>query len=329
MAVNPYIVLDLMKPADVYTDLTPNFQGRVGDSRSVIKIWFKLNGLPYDISDKEITFAGIDPQGHKKIVTSKLQARGYKDDLKLGRVSFEFPAGTFAAPGEWDSDNTFFQVKKSEDGTVLSTINCQLNVLPNEVELGITDEDLVSDFEKIREDAENHFNDLTTFLDNNSNELKRMEASQKSQLQALQAQIDAHDIVSWKQLQAWDPIDLLGTAYVKPGSDLYPDVHVRLYDYGAGVPQDGTTDMAGGTTVYSVKARAVYVSPEEIQVYVSKEEMTKFLPGWEMATPEVHCGQNFAYMTDGVHSLQVELKQAQSIESFNYNPQFVAKEDAE
>lgn len=335
MAVaNPYIVLDLMKPAQVITDLTPNFQGRVGDSQSIIKVWFKLNGLPYDLEDKELHFMGIDPQGFKYDVTSTLDTNTPGDSLKSGRVSFVFPAGTFRVPGDWDSDNTWFQIKKASDGTVLSTINVHLHVLDNQVEFGVTDKDFISDLEKIRQDAEEEYAKILADWEADTKNLNdQMTADYdtiKNRMTSLQAQVDAinaalknQDVATKEYVAEYIAGDLLGTATVVANQDeLYPEGRIRVYTYGAGVPQTNV-DMAGGSSVYEAQCRLVYISPELIQVYVSTEQLADLMPGWSMTTPpEVSVGGDTAYLTAGVCSLSVQLKGVKSFNSFAIDGKF-------
>lgn len=341
MAVaNPYIVLDLMKPARVLTDLTPNFQGRVGDSRSIIKVWFKLNGLPYDLEDKEVHFMGIDPQGFKYDVTSTMDTNTPGDSIKSGRVSFVFPAGTFRAPGDWDDQNTWFQIKRASDGTVLSTINVHLHVLDNQVEFGVTDNDFISDLEKIRQDTkEEYANILKQWKDDTQNLNDQMTADYagiKNRLTALQAQEDTieaelkgKDVATHEYVAKYIAGDLIGTATVTPDSDnLYPIGRVRVYTYGAGIPQ-ASVDMAGGSAVYEAQCRLVYVTPELIQVYGSTEQLSDIMPGWSMTTPpEVSCGGDTAYLTSGPCTLAIQLDGVKQLDSFSVDGKFQVQADA-
>lgn len=322
MAVNPYIELDLMKPRDVFTDLTPNFQGRIGDSQSIIKLWIKMNGLPYDLRKKEVEFAGIDPEGKKKLVNSTIVDRTTGDNVGVGRISFVFPAGTFAAVGYWDEENTFFRIKNASDGTIISTINVKLNVLDNQVEMGITDDDIIPQIDKIRDAAQKELDDAVSDITQEYPQIKQT-------LQALQATEDSiQSVLKYQNVATLDYVaryhagDLLGTAIIKPGQDLHPKLHVYAYSYGAGIAQTDV-DKAGGSAVYEAIARVEYVSPKIAHIFVSTEQLKRLAPNWTMtSSPESATGGNAAYLTSGVDSLMIELDGAQQVTSFTVEPSF-------
>lgn len=139
LQVNSYITLDTYQTTKTFIDITPNFEGRVGNSESFASIWFKNNGMPWDLtSEGGITpyFAGVDPNGNPiKIVGSGSRTRA-GDDEQLGRVTFVFPAGTFQVEGDWDKESTFFGLQDNK-GMVLSSVNVYVHVLANKVDFGI------------------------------------------------------------------------------------------------------------------------------------------------------------------------------------------------
>lgn len=334
MAVNPYLVLDLMKPANVLTDLTPNFQGRVGDSGSYIKIWFKMNGLPYSLEDKEVWFEGLDQQGERYKVSSTLDETTPGDSLRAGRVSFKFPAGTFSNPGDWDTNSTFFVIKKGDTGEVLSTINVRLHVLDNQVEFGVTKHSFDSDLDKIEQDAQEQYDKLVAQWKQNTKSLndtmtaeydsyKQRIQNMETLLDTIDAAINNKDVATREYVAKYIAGDLLGTATVVANQDeLYPEGRIRVYTYGAGVPQTDV-DMAGGSSVYEAQCRLVYISPELIQVYVSTEQLADLMPGWSMTTPpEVAIGGDTAYLTAGACSLAIQLKGVEQFNSFAVDGKF-------
>lgn len=332
MAVNPYIPMDLMKPADTYVDFTPYFQGRVGDSQSVAKLWFKLNGLPYDLSDKEVDFLGVDPQGKKKYVPGSGGVNLPGDSLRAGKVSFVFPAGVFAAPGWWDKDTTFFQVKK--DGQVLSTINVQIHVLDNQVEFGITDEDIISDLDKIRDAAKKEYDQILDQWKKNTKDLneqmtddydsyKQRIQNMETLLDTIDAAIKNKDVATREYVAKYIAGDLLGTATIDTDIDhMFPTGHVRIYTNGFGVGKAGETP-AGGSAVYEAQCRLVFQTPELVQVYVSTEQLADLMPGWKMITPpEVAIGKDTAYLTSAPCSLAVQLQGVKEFKSFTVDGKF-------
>ena len=94
MAVNEYAVLDIEKQAagnvSTYVNITPHFQGRVGDSRASVDVWFKRNGLPLDLTNKTVNFTGVDPSGHKYHAVGWALYDQPGADMQAGRVNFYF-----------------------------------------------------------------------------------------------------------------------------------------------------------------------------------------------------------------------------------------------
>lgn len=205
MAVNTYIQLDLVKPTPTAIDLSGNFNGRVADVQSYLKLWLTSNGLPYDLSDKTVYFAGVDPDGNAYKIYGTAQTDQAGDNLQAGRITFYFPGGTFRVQGDWDSESTYFGVTKA-DGTMISTVNVLLHVLANSVDMGINSKPFYTDLEKIKTDgqaklqaqldaAEKQVNSaLNTVIDPTSSLNTGIAAAQKM-LSAIQAQIKASDYV--------------------------------------------------------------------------------------------------------------------------------------
>ncbi len=341
MAVNPYLVLDLMKPANVLTDLTPNFQGRVGDSGSFIKVWFKMNGLPYSLEDKEVWFEGIDPQGGRYKVSSTLDETTPGDSLRSGRVSFKFPAGTFSNPGDWDANNTFFVIKKGDTGEVLSTINVGLHVLENEVEFGVTKNSFDSDLDKIEKAAQEEYDQLVQQWKQDTKSLndtmtaeydsyKQRIQNMETLLDTIDAAIKNKDVATREYVAKYMAGDLLGTATIDTDIDhMFPTGHVRIYTNGFGVGKAGETP-AGGSAVYEAQCRLVFQTPELVQVYVSTEQLADLMPGWKMVTPpKVAIGNDTAYLTSDPCSLAVQLQGVKEFKSFTVDGKFQVGADSQ
>lgn len=148
--VNEYVVLDIEKQADgntsTYVNLTPHFQGRVGDSRASVDVWFKRNGLPLDLTKRIVKFSGIDPTGHRFHAVGFAAFDQPGADMQAGRVNFYFPDGFFQAEGHWDPNGTYFEITDPQ-GKV-STLGVDLNVLPNLVEMGINVEPFETDLDR-------------------------------------------------------------------------------------------------------------------------------------------------------------------------------------
>lgn len=195
MAVNTYVQLDLVKPTPTAIDLSGNFNGRVADVQSYLKLWLTSNGLPCDLSDKTVYFAGVDPDGNAYKIYGTAQTDQAGDNLQTGRITFYFPGGTFRVQGDWDSESTYFGVTQA-DGTVISTVNVSLHVLANTVDMGVNSKPFYTDLEKIIVDGQAKIQAaLATVIDPTSALNTGITAAQKM-LSAIQAQTNANDFVA-------------------------------------------------------------------------------------------------------------------------------------
>lgn len=98
----------------------------------------------------------------------------------------------------------------------------------------------------------------------------------------------------------------LGTAHLKLGDDQYPQFSVRIYQYGAGIPQPEGVDIAGGTASYDVQCRVVRIDPETVDVYLSPEHYTDYFSDYHLDSPEANCGTDSAYLYTGINCMQVQ-----------------------
>lgn len=98
----------------------------------------------------------------------------------------------------------------------------------------------------------------------------------------------------------------LGTAHLKLGDDQYPQFSVRIYQYGAGIPQPEGVDIAGGTASYDVQCRVVRIDPETVDVYLSPEHYTDYFSDYHLDSPEANCGGDSAYLYTGISCMQVQ-----------------------
>lgn len=105
----------------------------------------------------------------------------------------------------------------------------------------------------------------------------------------------------------------LGTAHLKLGDDQYPQFSVRIYQYGAGIPQPEGVDIAGGTASYDVQCRVVRIDPETVDVYLSPEHYTDYFSDYHLDSPEANCGGDSAYLYTGISCMQVQVHGAEMI----------------
>lgn len=146
MAIKDYLVVDMAKPANTFVNLTDYFQGRVGDAEAYCKLWIKYASRPIDMTDKKLRFEGNDPNNTPFTDAGRFDA-GDDGDVQLGMITFYFPKGFFQVEGKWQ--HAFFKLQ-TNDGKDISSADLTLNVLPNNVEMGIGIHPFESDLEKTK-----------------------------------------------------------------------------------------------------------------------------------------------------------------------------------
>lgn len=146
MAIKDYLVVDIAKPVNTYANLTDYFQGRVGDAEAYCKLWIKFGTRPIDMTGKKLRFEGNDPNNTPFIDAGRFDA-GDDGDVQLGMITFYFPKGIFQVEGTWQ--HAYFKLQ-DQNGSDISTIDLQLNVLPNNVEMGITIHPFEPDLERVK-----------------------------------------------------------------------------------------------------------------------------------------------------------------------------------
>lgn len=200
MQVNSYVELDLMRPNSTLIDLTNNFNGRVSDSSSYLKLWIKSNGVPKDLTNNSVSLYGKDPNNNAMQILGTAQADQPGDNIQLGRISFYFPAETFQVAGDWDDNSTFIAVF-DEDGNRISTQNVHMHVLDDKVTMGINSGPYITDLEKIKREMaqwciDNKAKIQALIDDTNSGTLASTLAAIKTQIEAYQSIIDNKAAVS-------------------------------------------------------------------------------------------------------------------------------------
>ena len=135
MAIKDYLVVDIMKPVSTFVDLTHYFQGRVGDAKAYCKLWIKSGSTSVDMTNKKMVFEGKDSNGTPFVDAGYFDDDQPGDDRQLGMITFYFPKGIFQKEGKWQ--NAHFKIQ-GQDESEISTIDLTLNILPNQVEMGIS-----------------------------------------------------------------------------------------------------------------------------------------------------------------------------------------------
>ena len=109
------------------------------------------NGTPYDLTGKTVSFEGLKPDGTHIIDTNGgivLNAQG-------GIFRYVFPYQAFAY-GEYEQ--AFFKV--SRDSQTDTTLEFKIKVLENKVEMGINSASFISDFENLKTQLKQAYDDF-------------------------------------------------------------------------------------------------------------------------------------------------------------------------
>lgn len=240
MADRNYVVLDIEKPNQTFVDLTPNFQGRVGDSRTMAYIWLKRNGLPLDLTNRNVSFTGKAPDG--KIYTS-IGYAVYDEpgaSRQAGRVAFVFPAGLFRVEGVWDPEYTYFYVDNG-NGERISTIGVRINVLGSVVDMEVNAAPYQNEMDKVVGELRDYRNARKQQIDQIMQDL----GSTKAALQAMQTQIGIYqDLINTK------------TVPTKEEMETYLDSKLQSQDWN----QDLNLCLNAGTT-YNIISGGVSNNP--------------------------------------------------------------------
>lgn len=129
-AINTRVVLDLVRDAQPNTssivDLTPYFQGRVGDSQAPMPLALKMDGRPFDMTGYGFQIEATDSAGHTFVLSNCAKEVTQSDSFKRGFFTVIWAAEMFQNPGIMTGA---FVITKPETGERISTLDFNLNVL--------------------------------------------------------------------------------------------------------------------------------------------------------------------------------------------------------
>lgn len=129
-AINTRVVLDLVRDAQPNTssivDLTPYFQGRVGDSQAPMPLALKMDGRPQDMTGYGFQIEATDSAGHTFVLSNCAKEVTQSDSFKRGFFTVIWAAEMFQNPGIMTGA---FVITKPETGERISTLDFNLNVL--------------------------------------------------------------------------------------------------------------------------------------------------------------------------------------------------------
>ena len=133
---NTRVVLDLVRDAQSnygsVVDLTPYFQGRIGDSQAPMPLALKMDGRPFDMTGYVFQVEATDSQGKAFVMSNCAKEVAQSDRFKRGFFTVIWAAEMFQNPGAMKGT---FVVTKPETGEKISTLNFNLNVLDQAVSL--------------------------------------------------------------------------------------------------------------------------------------------------------------------------------------------------
>lgn len=129
-AINTRVVLDLVRDAQPnassIVDLTPYFQGRVGDSQAPMPLALKMDGRPQDMTGYGFQIEATDSAGHTFVLSNCAKEVTQSDSFKRGFLTVIWAAEMFQNPGIMTGA---FVITNPDTGERISTLDFNLNVL--------------------------------------------------------------------------------------------------------------------------------------------------------------------------------------------------------
>ena len=129
-AINTRVVLDLVRDAQPnassIVDLTPYFQGRIGDSQAPMPLALKMDGRPQDMTGYGFQIEATDSAGHAFVLSNCAKEIAQSDDFKRGFFTVIWAAEMFQNPGIMTGA---FVITNPDTNERISTLDFNLNVL--------------------------------------------------------------------------------------------------------------------------------------------------------------------------------------------------------
>lgn len=157
--------------------------GRVGDGGlKAVTVTVISNGTPYDLTGKDVVFEGLKADGTHIIDKDGgvvLNAQG-------GIFRYVFPYQAFTALGNYEQ--AFFKVVRGNQTD--TTLEFQIKVLENKVEMGINSTSFISDFEKLKQELKQAYDDFLEKIKSDQDATQNIIDSTKATIQTLQEQLN-------------------------------------------------------------------------------------------------------------------------------------------
>lgn len=129
-AINTRVVLDLVRDAQPnassIVDLTPYFQGRVGDSQAPMPLALKMDGRPQDMTGYGFQIEATDSAGKSFVLSNCAKEVTQSDSFKRGFFTVIWAAEMFQNPGIMTGA---FVITNPDTDERISTLDFNLNVL--------------------------------------------------------------------------------------------------------------------------------------------------------------------------------------------------------
>ena len=204
------MVVDLATQQPTIKPIGDYLFARQGDNRRPLPIWFQQSGQPFALDGYTVEWAQTNADG-TPLVLSGTTISG----SAVGQIVFYFPANAFAVAG---TVLGHFNITKSSDGTLISSIDLSFDVKKDNVLMNL---------------------DTTPFM----NDWERFKAGIKSQTDALEDKVDGFDsTIKSVQEQASSIKTLIDNNQVAKTSDL-----------GNYVGKSGDSTVAGTLTANDFK----------------------------------------------------------------------------
>lgn len=285
-APNTRVVLDLLRDTKTIVDLTPYFQGRVGDSDSFLPMAIIAAGRAYDLTGKSVIFQGKDFNGTEFTVYGKNDVNRHGDDWSKGRFTFYFPADTFEASGEWDW--AFFRVvdipqSELEAGvdpakttSIVSTLNVKLNVLNGTPTMAIAKQAYHSGMQSALDDVQQFAADAKKQISNTANSLLNDFPDLLAKMQTVKALDNSlNDMIKEKQLAT---VEDLGVTLIENniGGLPTPAMYIEkgFYRIHYGYAYLGDLDIVPGKTVDATDCEQVAMVQTTVLNNIVSQEAT-------------------------------------------------------
>ncbi|MQR27231.1 DUF2479 domain-containing protein, partial [Leuconostoc mesenteroides] len=183
-----YMVVDLATQQPTIKPIGDYLFARQGDNRRPLPIWFQQSGQPFSLDGYTVEWAQTNADG-TPLVLSGTTISG----SAVGQIVFYFPANAFAIAG---TVLGHFNITKSSDGTLISSIDLSFDVKKDNVLMNL---------------------DTTPFM----NDWEQFKAGIKSQTDALKDRVDGFDsTITSAQEQASSIKTLVDNNQVAKTSDL-------------------------------------------------------------------------------------------------------------